>query len=316
MPPTARELVSWARVAQAHAVHGRWRRESASGSAELGGWFGAAPVAVDLPASGEVEFWYQAPDRWRLEHNGSLLAVTDGHRAWARSPDGVLVGGELLMPGGPQELLEPQVLEHRRLSGLTFGEDDQDVGVVVGRDDLLGREAWMLRTGEAVWWLDEQTGCALRRQTGHDLLELTAFDTDVELDELLFSVPAASPAGEESSGEEQGWAGLVQWQERARQRHLAPQADFTVAWWPYGTEALPIEGDPSLPDVLLDLTVGRDTPQIYLGVAPAGQQPRTHRGCQVRTWTSPSWAFALSWHGDLTDGNLAEIIASVPAEWA
>lgn len=298
--PTPQELAVWRQVASVPSASGtfRWEPRGAGGF----GWAfsGRAPALVDVPAGADVAFWHVAPDRWRLEAGGELLAVSDGKRAAARVPGGVRVGPTLLMPCGPAVLLRPG---HGGV-GLSAHGDRADEVV---REDLLGRRAWRWTSGQSVWWLDEETGCGLRQDGPGGALAFVELQTGVEIDRARFTVPRIAAAD------------VVEWCDIEPPAEQTPVPTgpprFTVPWWPTGTLAYPEQGDPAVPEVLLVLATVEQTPAFFLGIAPAGVRARTRRGCAVRRWRSRDWEFALSWRGEVSPDDVDRVVASIPEQW-
>ncbi len=310
--PTPADLAVWRQVASVPSATGtfRWAPRGEGGF----GWAfsGRPPALVQVPPDEDVAFWHVAPDRWRLEAAGELLAVSDGQRAVTWVSDGPRAGRTLLMPSGPAALLEPGHAGAgfaARRPGRDEVRDDQ-----VERDDLLGRRAWRWRSGSSVWWLDEETGCGLRHESPGGTLELTGLRIGDRIDEAVVAVPAVDPAE------------VVEWPPRRPGQETAPaepplpppsrRPEFTVTWWPAGALSYPHDGDPDAPEVLLVLnTVGDDTPEFVLGVAPAGTPARTMPGCAVRRWRGDGWEFALSWRGEVDPADVERVVASVPERW-
>jgi hypothetical protein len=257
------------------------------------------------PVGVEVEFWHAAPDRWRVDRPDGPLCRSDGTTAVVWSDDGLEVGGALLVFHGPPSLLHPP-------ADLRFGEPADGT---VSPDELLGRRCWRWERPDASLWVDEQTGCALRIERAEGRLELTAFETDVELEAGLFAVPADVLAGERVKEPPPPRPGQLPVPPR---RVEAPSARFRVVWWPHGVAAEAVAGDAAVPEVLLRLmTDGAPTsPAVWLGIAPRGREPRVQSRAAVRRWDGEGWSFALSWRGEMSDEDVDRVVASTPPAWS
>lgn len=277
--PTPAELAVWTTVSGLPSARARVRRVARGRARGTFGWIGEPPLLVDVPAGGEMDVLLAAHGRWRLEVDGVLRAVADGRRAAAWYGGELRTGGALLGPA--QDLLAPRTRE---------------TGGTVAREDLLGRRAWRWEHGPVTRWVDEQTGALLRLDGPDGRVEVTSLEVGGALDDALFEVPGPPPP-------------------QAQRQVARPQdPSFSVPWWPDGCLAWPVEGDPDVPEVLLQLgTASGDGWQ--LAVAPDGVPLRQPRGGPVRRWSGDGWAFALSHPRDVGAEEVDRVVASVPRVW-
>lgn len=300
-PPSAAELSAWVAVASPRTARGRFRWTPPEPDWNVSvGWAGSGPpVMACVPDDVELAFWHAAPGSWRVEGPAGLVCTSDGRTAVVHRTDDIQVGGHLIMGVGPDGLLHPSDGRSRRRL------QQPDTSGTVAADELLGRPCWRWAAAERTLWVDDQTGCALRLDDADGSRELTAFEVDVEVDPALFAPPdGVTLPREERSARPAG------------PPPPRPTAGFTVAWWPQGAPGHPIEGDASVPELLLELhTASDDAPRFWLGVAPAGVPARVRRGSRVRRWDGDGWAFALSWRGELPDEDVEQVVASIPRAW-
>lgn len=304
VPPTPTELAAWLRVASPRTARGRslWSPAGESWRSRFT-YAGRRPVMAHVPAEIEVAFWHAAPGRWRVDAPEGPVCRSDGTTAVGWTPGGVDLGGALLVFHGPPDLLHP-VDAHRG--------DELDGTVTL--DELLGRRCWRWERPASTVWVDEATGCALRIDSPDGRLELTAFEADVDLDPDLFSTPADVLAGARPTEPPPSRPGQVAEPPPGREQ---PRAPFRVVWWPHGVAGEAVAGDPAVPDVLLQLVTDgeRSSPQVWLGVAPAGREPRVQPRAAVRRWEGDGWSFALSWRGELPAEDVDRLVASTPRTW-
>lgn len=278
----------------------RWAPASPEGSISFGWVAHRSEVPVVLPPQREAEFWHVAPDRWRIEAAGEVRAVHDGERVVVWLADGPVSGTRLLAPGGPADLLHPVAPGGPRLPG---GREPSTGSVAEA--ELLGRRCWHWTHEGGELWVDDASGCALRRTTAEGTLELTELEIDCLVENDLFSAPDDVPPAPPLGGVP------PEPHEHPRRPDEPP---FRVPWWPFGCTAFPIAGDPDVPEVLLVLQEAPSGTDLWLGIAPAGRDART-AGDSFHRWEGDGWTFALSWRGTLDETDLRQLVDSVPRAW-
>lgn len=264
------------------------------GSEDLSfGWvaFGGPPLFVDLPVGVEVKFVYGGAGCWALEGPDGPLARTDGRRAVVWQDGGVEVGASLMAVPGPEQLLLPEVPQHR------------EGAHQVQADELLGRPCWRWSIGDEVRWVDEETGCLLKRVTSAGSLELTRFEPGAPVDRSLFDLDEwAGPQVKESGSR------------AIREKRIEPT--FLVPWWPRGALSFPVAGDPDVPSLLVLLNTGESRgPSVWVGVAPPGVPAPVRPGVKSRRWDGQDCSLSLSWTRDVSEDDVERIIASIPGGW-
>jgi len=308
--PTPDELVHWLSVARPVAARGtfRWSSNLPPGSKLTFRYAGRKPVPLFLPPNVEIAFWHAALDRWRLEVEGRLVGVSDGKTAVSWSDERAHVGSVLLAPSGPARLLTPEAERGPGRGTVEF-------------DTVAGRPCWRWTAPQQTWWLAVDTGLALAYEDADLRAELLSLELLDALDDALFTVPVEAASLIRDPEPEDEWqpttrphAGPEDEPEPATADDTAPDDPFTVCWWPSASYGEPVDGDPTVPEVLLRLPADSGR-RFWLGVTPLPRTAPTRRGARVRRWTGDGWAFALSWRGQVADGDIDRVIASVPRRW-
>lgn len=350
LPPTPAELLAWLAVPEPPPVSGVFRSEATGGTFAYVS--SGQPVVVAVPAGRPVAFLHQPPDRWRLEVDGELLAVSDGttavgvavRRSGAAGAAGEVrhVGSTLQLVSGPDVLLRPgppappyDAAQPHRGPGA-----DRELLAVgdVAADELLGRGCWRWTSPYGTWWLDALTGVLLQVITPYRSARLLELTVEQDVAAAEFAVPAdllarAVPVPDPFQGRDRDLfaVGLDIDPDCTVEGVPAPGAaapkpasigdtDFTVCWWPEPADSRLVRGDPDVPEVLLQLDTGGAGTRFWLGVAPAGRAAPAldpeDDDVEVYRWDGDGWTYALSWQDAVSREDLARLVASIPRSWA
>lgn len=272
--------------------------------------------AGDSISEGELWFWHQAPDRWRVADEHGVLHIHDGQRQLVRSNgqmEDMSAATINFRPAHPQTLFGV-----RREGGVEFewlrdfpnpsglGESVEVAGhsawefALTAVEHKRSRKPYRLRVA-----IDKATGAVLRVAVpdADYVIAMTGFTPDAELSDSVF-----------------GWDGPVSTRhrdERAQQSATRQWLEHTDLprphWWPQGLGYDGLDGDPNTGSFHLMLEVpgfrncaaGRSaSPCLQAGsnASPTGTYAagRTRTGigrspsmnrCQTTTWRGLSTPF-------------------------
>lgn len=279
----------------------------------------AGTIRHRLPGDeqGELRFWHQVPDRWRVEDERGVWHIADGQRQLMRNSGRMEDFSGVYLNFGQRH---PQVLFGLRrgpwveFAWLRDFPTPDGPGALI---EIAGRRAWEFALVAAEGKrarkpyplrvaVDEATGTVLRlaiAEVGY-VVELTEFTVDGELPEEIFT-----------------WGGPVSTQridERAeaeRVRHWLIDAELPVPhWWPRGLLYHGGDGDPSTGAyrVLLEVHGYPELSRWPTGTPmPEGWDQR-HARRHVHRWSDKHWEWALAVDQPLTEAELTRVIGSIP----
>ena len=262
---------------------------------------------------GEAQFWFAAPDRWRVEDDRGPVLVQDAQWLYRRDAEGRLQrrprreswhGDPLEGLGSGTDLAEQ----------FRSGSDDfhEPMGPATAVS-VAGRPAWAVVLAPPVRKpypltvaLDEETGALVRMAAleGRFVREMTRFEpgVPVEPERFLWTGPYRTDwyDEEQASRAARTWA--------AQARVPVPR------WWPSGLRYDALDGDPGTGAFVVHLEVAdepllarwpRDAepPGLWLGHA---RHRHSHR------WTDDLWEWGLAVERPLAEDDLQRVIASLP----
>ncbi|QDQ98706.1 hypothetical protein [Tomitella fengzijianii] len=294
------------KTAAVTTIHGRMRCESPAG---------------DATNTYEIEFWHEAPDRWRIEDEYGLWYLDDGDRVLLRTDNGiehVSLTGHL----GPRRSQHPRtVLGNAFGAGRMFGWAEDfprplNSGTPV---TVAGRQATEFqlaaspgRYADKPYPLrvaaDDQSGLPLRIAVPEKrhVREIVAIDLDAALPPDVFAWHGAVSTATRDAHEHR----------RAGQNWAREQQLPVPRWWPRGVHYYANEGDPDTGAfravldvnslaVLLRWPCGSELPDSWKDGF------RTH---PVHRWDDERWQWALLVDTPLSDDDLARVIESIPQD--
>jgi hypothetical protein len=280
----------------------------------------AGTIRHTLPGGepGELRFWHEVPDRWRVEDEQGVRHLADGRRELVRTGDGMEDFSLAAMRHG---LPHPQGLFGVRAGRGTVEFDwlrdfpvPDGPGVAV---EVAGRRAWefTLPAAEAKRArkpyplrvaVDEATGTVLRLaipEAGY-VVELTEFTVDGAPPSFAWDGPVSTRHADERAAAE-------------RVRHWLAEAALPMPhWWPHGLAHHGGDGDPATGAyrVLLEVPGHPELSRWPAGTPMPGTWAGRHPGRHVHRWSDARWEWALAVDRPLTEPDLARVIESIPAD--
>ena len=286
-------------------VHGRMRYRTPSGE--------------DVK-EGEVEFWHQPPEKWRVEDEQGLWHLHDGQRLLIRTTGGM----ELMSPTTSMSFRQ----EHpQTLFGTPHGTGRafawmHDFATPLGSGtptEIAGRHAWEFRLAAAEYKrarkpyplrvaVDSSTGTPLRMAMPEAayFLEIVEFAADHALPQDIFAWDGTPSTTLHDERE----------RDRARMRWVEEQQLPMPRWWPGGIHYHPGDGDPDTGAFQVMLEVP-GFPELARWPRQTPMPERwSHRytGRHVHRWSDQHWEWALAVSEPLSEQDLAQVIDSIPRD--
>ena len=266
-----------------------------------------------VAGEGEADFWFAAPDRWRVEDAQGPVLVQDTRWTYRRDRQGRL----------QREPREPGSWPGDPLDGLGSGADraeqfdrgSNDFSQPLGPAEpstAAGRPAWAVVLAPPAHKphplsivLDRETGTLLRMSLldGRYVREMTRFEPGAPVDPERFTWSGPYDTGWHD--ERTGW-------ERAR-TWAAREAVPVPRWWPAGLGHEAQDGDPDTGTFLLHLQVEGEP---ALARWPRGGTPphlwRLHSERRhAHRWADEAWEWGLAVDVPLSDADLERVVASM-----
>jgi hypothetical protein len=266
---------------------------------------------------GEVRFWHQPVDRWRVEDERGVWHLADGHRQLVRRDDQLEDFSRATVNFGRRH---PTALFGSWRDGVVRLDWLKDFPAPDGPGDpveVAGRRAWEFafpaverkranKPHPLRVTLDGATGTVLRLavpEAGY-VVELVRFEPDVDLPEDVFrwDGPVSTRHADEVA-------------ESRRVHRWLDDTDLpTPRWWPRGFDYHGGDGDPETGAYRITLAVAGfpDLCRWPAGTAmPETWRERLERR-HVHRWSDDRWEWALGMAEPLTETELARVVESFP----
>lgn len=280
-------------------------------------------VRYDIPTGngsaeqGSCEFWFAAPNRWRVEDDAGVLHVQGGEWLYVRDRDGRMQRLPLATTSWHFDTNHPWTLVGRPDERLRRFTDPNDFSIPMGPGvpvEVAGRRCWEFtltppprKPHPLRLALDDLTGTVLRMAVPElgSIVVAERIETDVEVaDDMFFwTEPYATTWLDERTH----WRRTREWLEQ--QQLPVPR------WWPTGVAYSPMQGDPDTGAFSVSLMVPGD-PDLARwpvgGVPPQYWSERAERR-HVHQWSDGAWQWALAVDEPLTEDDLAQVKGSISA---